>query len=390
MFKAVHRPLTALLAGLLVLSMTACAKQGAPKTDGGSSGDSGGATEIKIGVIGPETGGSAQLGQAQKNAVMLAVEEINAKGGVDGKKLKAYFEDDEGSPTKSANAANRLVHETKVSVIIGAINSSATIADMAVTQKAKVPQITAGSTGASITEQNNPFIFRTAVNDALQADALINYAKSKGLKKAALITAADDYGQSGAKLLKNSAQKAGLEVVAAETFNNNDKDFKGQLLKIQEKGADAIFFWGLYTEAALVAKQARTMGIKAPLFGGSAIATGKLMELGGDAVEGMVITQSFLPDAPDPVVQEFVKKYKAKFNVDPIPHAAQAYDTVYVIADAVKRAASADPVKLRDAIAKTKLAEGVTGGTEFNSQGDDIANRILLTVIKGGKFELVK
>ncbi|MFZ5827670.1 MAG: ABC transporter substrate-binding protein, partial [Bacillota bacterium] len=347
-------------------------------------------SEIRIGVIGPETGGAAQLGQAQKNAVTMAVEEINAKGGVDGMQIKVFFEDDEGSPTKSANAATRLIHETKVSVIIGAIHSSATLADMAVTQKAGIPQITAGSTGASITEQGNPYIFRTAVNDALQAEALVKHAKGRGLKKLALITASDDYGQSGAKLLRSAAEKEGLQVVTAENFANGDKDFKGQLLKIQEKGADSLFFWGLYTEAALIAKQARTLGINVPLFGGSGIATGKLMELGGAAVEGMVITQSFLPDDPDAMVQEFVKKYKGRFNVDPIPHGAQAYDTVYVIADAAKRAKSTDPAKLRDAIAATKLTTGVTGGTEFNKQGDDTGNRILLTVVKDGKFVLVK
>ncbi|MFZ5824745.1 MAG: ABC transporter substrate-binding protein, partial [Bacillota bacterium] len=263
MQKSWKRLLAVGLVSLISLSLVACAKQGAapapspaPSTPAAQK-----PSEIRIGVIGPETGGAAQLGQAQKNAVTMAVEEINAKGGVDGMQIKVFFEDDEGSPTKSANAATRLIHETKVSVIIGAIHSSATLADMAVTQKAGIPQITAGSTGASITEQGNPYIFRTAVNDALQAEALVKHAKARGLKKLALITASDDYGQSGAKLLRSAAEKEGLQVVTAENFANGDKDFKGQLLKIQEKGADSLFFWGLYTEAALIAKQARTLGI---------------------------------------------------------------------------------------------------------------------------------
>ena len=346
---------------------------------------------IKIGVVGPESGGAAQLGQGQRKAIQMAVEEINAAKAAGDWKLEVFFEDDEGNPTKSASATNKLLQQSQVNVIIGAIHSSATLADMVVTQRAGIPQITAGSTGSSITEQNNKWIFRTAVNDEFQANALIKYAKETlKITKVATLTAADDYGQSGAKLLAAAVKKEGLELSVSPTYNNGDKDFKPQILAIKDSGAQAIFMWGLYTEAALIGKQSRQLGVNVPLYGASGMAALKLIELGGDAVQGLVLTQSFLPVSSDPKVTEFVNKYKAKNQDSPIPHAAQAYDTVYIIADAVKRANSVKPEELREAIAKTAGLKLVTGTPKFNANGDDVGKNLLITVIKGDKFELVK
>ncbi len=358
------------------------------------SGCGGGASSqkvLKIGVVGPESGGAAQLGQGQRKAVQMAVDEINAKKLAGDWKLEVFFEDDEGNPTKSASATNKLIQQSQVNVLIGAIHSSATLADMVVTARAGLPQLTAGSTGTSITEQGNKWIFRTAVNDGFQANALMKYAKEVlKIKKVATFTAADDYGQSGAKLLEAAAQREGLQLVAKPTYNNGDKDFKPQLLTIKDGGAEGIFMWGLYQDAALIGKQARQLGINAQLFGASGMAAQKLIELGGDAVQGLILTQTFLPDSPDAKVNEFVSKYKEKYKENPIPHAAQAYDTVYILADAVKKANGVKPDALRDAIAKTSGLKLVTGSPKFNDKGDDIGKNLLVTVIKGTKFELIK
>ena len=358
------------------------------------SGCGGGASSqkvLKIGVVGPESGGAAQLGQGQRKAVQMAVDEINAKKLAGDWKLEVFFEDDEGNPTKSASATNKLIQQSQVSVIIGEIHSSATLADIVVTARAGLPQLTAGSTGTSITEQGNKWIFRTAVNDGFQANALMKYAKDVlKIKKVATFTAADDYGQSGAKLLEAAAQREGLQLVAKPTYNNGDKDFKPQLLTIKDGGAEGIFMWGLYQDAALIGKQARQLGINAQLFGASGMAAQKLIELGGDAVQGLILTQTFLPDSPDAKVNEFVSKYKEKYKENPIPHAAQAYDTVYILADAVKKANGVKPDALRDAIAKTSGLKLVTGSPKFNDKGDDIGKNLLVTVIKGTKFELIK
>ena len=346
---------------------------------------------LRIGVVGPESGGSAQLGQGQRKAVELAVNEINKNKLAGEWKLEAVFQDDEGNPTKSSSATNKLIQESKVNVIIASINSSSTLADMVVTERAGIPQITPGSTGASITEQGNKWIFRTAANDSFQADALVKYAKEDlGITKVATFTASDDYGQSGAKLLKNAIEKYDLELAANPTYNNGDKDFKPQLITIRDNGAQAIFMWGLYTEAALISNQSQQLGLDVQLFGASGMAAQKLIELGGDAAQGLILTQTFLPDADIPTVKEFVQKYKEKYNEDPIPHGAQAYDTVYIIANAVLKADSSEPEALRDAIRNTQGLELVTGNPTFNEQGDDIGKRLLITKIDGNKFTLVK
>jgi branched-chain amino acid transport system substrate-binding protein len=346
---------------------------------------------LRIGVVGPESGGSAQLGQGQRKAVELAVNEINKNKLAGEWKLEAVFQDDEGNPTKSSSATNKLIQESKVNVVIASINSSSTLADMVVTERAGIPQITPGSTGASITEQGNEWIFRTAANDSFQADALVKYAKEDlGITKVATFTASDDYGQSGAKLLKNAIEKYGLELAANPTYNNGDKDFKPQLITIRDNGAQAIFMWGLYTEAALISNQAQQLGLDVQLFGASGMAAQKLIELGGDATQGLILTQTFLPDADIPTVKEFVQKYKEKYNEDPIPHGAQAYDTVYIIANAVSKADSSEPEALRDAIRNTQGLELVTGNPTFNEQGDDIGKRLLITKIDRNKFTLVK
>lgn len=379
-----RKQVTALLVMLCMLVAGAFALSGC---GGGTSSQK----VLKIGVVGPESGGAAQLGQGQRKAVQMAVDEINAKKLAGDWKLEVFFEDDEGNPTKSASATNKLIQQSQVNVLIGAIHSSATLADMVVTARAGLPQLTAGSTGTSITEQGNKWIFRTAVNDGFQANALMKYAKDVlKIKKVATFTAADDYGQSGAKLLEAAAQREGLQLVAKPTYNNGDKDFKPQLLTIKDGGAEGIFMWGLYQDAALIGKQARQLDMKAQLFGASGMAAQKLIELGGDAVQGLILTQTFLPDSPDAKVKEFVTKYKEKYKESPIPHAAQAYDTVYILADAVKKANGVKADALRDAIAKTSGLTLVTGSPKFNDKGDDIGKNLLVTVIKGNQFELIK
>lgn len=356
----------------------------------GSNDSSGKEKVLRIGVVGPESGGGAQLGQGQHKAIELAVEEINEKKLAGDWKLEVFFEDDEGNPTKSANATNKLIQQSDVKVVIGAIHSSATLADMVITSRAEVPQLTAGSTGSSITEQGSKWIFRTAVNDEFQADALIKYAKDVlGINKIATFTAADDYGQSGAKLLAKAAEKYGVELVSIQVYNNGDKDFKPQLLAIKDSGAEGVFMWGLYTEAALISKQARQIGLDVQLFGASGMAAQKLIELGEDAVQGLILTQSFLPESDNEAVKYFVANYKKKYNENPIPHGAQAYDTVYIIADAVKRANSNDPKVLRDAISESAGLKLVTSEPKFNERGDDIGKYLLITKIEGNKFELI-
>lgn len=370
-----HR-LTIALAALLVALVTAAGCNRAPD-----------AQVLKIGVIGPESGFYTALGQAQHRAVQLAVDEINAAGGAGGWQLEAFFEDDAGNPTKAASSAGKLIAQTKADIILGAVQNPTTLAIMVITARAGVPQVTAGATGTAVTEQGNKWLFRTAPRENLEADAIVRYAKETlALARVATLTAADEYGQEGARLLGAAAKIEGLQVVTCLTYTPGAKDFKSQLAAIKESGAQAIFLWGQPADTALIAKQVRARRLNVKLFAPSLMAK-SLVELGGEAVNGLILSQTFLPDAPGPRGREFIDKYKAHFSEVPSPIAAQTYDAVYIIADAVKRAGSTAPGALRDALAKTAGLTLVTGKPRFDAGGDDTGKYLFLAVIKKGKIE---
>lgn len=342
---------------------------------------------LKIGVIGPESGSFTALGQAQHRAARLAVDEINANGGAGGWQLEVFFEDDAGNPTKAASAAGKLISQVKTGLILGPVQNPATLAAMVITARAGVPQVTAGATGTAVTQQGNKWLFRTALREDLEADAVVKYAKETlGLARVATLTADDEYGQGGARLLGAAAKQQGLQVVAGHIYAAGDKDYKTQLTAIKESDAQAIFLWGQPADTALIAKQASAMRLGVQLFAPSLMAT-SLIELGGGAVNGLILSQTFLAEAPGPRGQEFIAKYKARYGEAPGPLAAQTYDAVHIIADAVKRADSAAPAPLRDALAKTAGLTLVTGEPRFDASGDDTGKYLILATIKNGKLQ---
>lgn len=347
-------------------------------------------SDIVIGVVGCETG-MPQLGLAQRRAVQMAVDEINAAGGLlGGRKLRAIFEDDEMSPTKGTNAVNKLIFEDKAVAIIGALNSSVSLAMRPVVEQAKIPQLTI-ATGSSVTSPDYKYLFMTALSDLNQAKALMNVATDQlKLTKLAFLTASDDYGESGRKLLEQAAQAKGVTIVAQEKHNSGDKDFKTQLLKIQSAGAEGVFLWAGYADGALIVRQARELGMTAQFFAGSGMVATQLIELSGPAGEGFMLTQAFWPNPDNPKIQAFLDRWQKLYNEQPIPHGVQAYDTVYILADAIKRADSSDPTKIRDAIAATKDLELITGKFSFDSSNVIVGKTVNVITIRNGKFELVK
>jgi branched-chain amino acid transport system substrate-binding protein len=369
------RPAVA-LAGLLAVAIVAVGCGSAPELK-----------VLKIGVIGPESGQYTALGQAQHRAVQLAVDEINANGGAGDWQLEAVFEDDAGNPTKAASSAGKLISQAKTDLILGAVQSPATLAAMVITARAGVPQVTAGATATVVTEQGNKWLFRTALRENLEADAVVKYAKETlGLARVATLTAADEYGQSGARLLGAAAKQQGLQVVTGLTYAAGDKDYKSQLAAIRESDAQAIFLWGQPADTAIIARQIQAQRLNVQLFAPSLMAS-SLIELGGAAVDGLILSQTFLPEASGPRGQEFVAKYKARYGEVPSPLAAQTYDAVHIIADAVKRADSAAPSALRDALAKTAGLTLITGEPRFDASGDDTGKYLILATIRNGKIQ---
>ena len=344
--------------------------------------------EVVIGVLGPMTGSAAQAGINMRDAVALGIEELNASGAIEGVTLKMVVVDDEGNPTKSISGNKRLVYNENAVAVIGAVHSSCTLANMVVTEEAGVPQITPISTSPQITKKGNKWIFRTAATDAIQATNVVNIALTKlGKKRLAVMYVSNDYGRDAYKVLDEVAKKLGNPPVAAETFNQGDKDFSSQLLNIKKANPDTIIIWSLYEEAALIAKQVKQLGMNVQLMGGGGLTNSKYVELGGDATEGTIMCQTYHPGSKAQHIKEFTEKFNSKYGRNPDPNAAQSYDAIMILGQALSKVGVEDKAKLRDEIAATKAFKGVTGSVGFDAAGDSPRDMMVIR-IRGGKYGL--
>lgn len=326
---------------------------------------------IIIGVVAPLTGPVALVGKNLESGVLLRFEEINQAGGILGSRLAATAEDDAAKPEQSVNAVTKLITRDRVSAIIGSVTSPTTLAGMEVSQKYETPQITPVSTSPKVTQSGNKWIFRVAISDRHHAGIIPPFvAATLKAKKIAIIHVNDDFGRGGSQLLQEAAAKAGIQVVAVESYLGDAKDFTAQLSKAKGAGAEALILWSRQADGALIIRQAHQLGVKVPIIGGDAFSSPLLVKLGGDDVEGVYFTTSFLPTPEQARAFEFDRRFKAKFNRDPDFAAAQAYDAAGILAEAIKRAGSLDRARLRDEIAKTREYQGVIGTISFDATGD--------------------
>lgn len=347
-----------------------------------------GQKEVVIGLLGPMTGAGAQAGNNMRDAVALGIEEINESNRLPGISLKMVVVDDEGNPTTSINGNKRLVYKEKAIVVIGAVHSSCTLANMEVTKEAGVPQITPISTSPEITQRDNKWIFRTAATDAIQAENVVKIALEKLKKKRlAVIYVLNDYGRDATEVLVDVSNRMGYPPVVVESFNRGDKDFSSQLLKIKEKDADTIIIWSLYEEAALIAKQVAQMGLKVQLMGGGGLTNFKYVELGGATTNGTIMCQTYHLSSQEPHIANFTKKFKEKYGRNPDPNAAQSYDAIMIVAAALEKVGVDDKSKIRDAIASTLNFNGVTGIISFDDTGD-APREMKVIQIRNEKYEL--
>jgi len=347
-----------------------------------------GQEEVTIGLLGPMTGTAAQAGNNMRDAVALGIEEVNESNRLPGITLRMVVVDDEGNPTVSKNGNMRLVYKEKAIVVIGAVHSSCTLANMEVTKEAGVPQITPISTSPEITQKGNKWIFRTAATDAIQAENIVKIALEKlNKKRLAVIYVLDDYGRDATKVLLDVSNRMGYPPVAVESFNPDDKDFSSQLLKIKEKNADTLIIWSLYEPAALIAKQVAQMGLQIQLMGGGGLTNSKYVELGGEATNGTIMCQTYHPSSKEPHIVSFTEKFKEKYGRNPDPNAAQSYDAIMIVVAALEKVGVDDKSKIRDAIASTLSFNGVTGIISFDDTGD--APRDMKVIqIRNGEYEL--
>jgi branched-chain amino acid transport system substrate-binding protein len=344
---------------------------------------------IKIGVFEPLTGPNAAGGALEKEGIELAKELYPE---VLGKKIEVVYVDNKSDKVEAANAATKLIDQEKVSVIIGSWGSGFSISAGEVIKKSerKVPAIGTSCTNPLVTK-NNDYYFRVAFVDPFQGKVMANYAyKEVGAKKVAfIIEKTNDYAVGLAKFFEDTYKElTGDEnaVVYRAYYQTGDQDFTAQLGNIKESGAEAIFAPGNFTESALIMKQAKELGIELPILGGDTWETPEVIEIAGEAAEGVVFSTFFDVNAElTDTTTEFLEAYKAKYNKEPAAVTALAFDAYLLALDAIKRANSTDPEAIRDALEATKDFPGAAGVVNFDENGDAVKAAVIKT-IKDGKF----
>ena len=349
------------------------------------------ASPIKIGEYASLTGKEASFGQSSHKGIVLAVEELNAAGGALGSPLQLLTEDNQTKPGESATVAKKLITRDKVVALLGEVASGRSLEAAPVAQNARVPMIAPAATNPKVTQTGN-YVFRVCFIDPFQGTVMAKFAKEdlKVTKVAVLSSVSNAYSVGLAKFFRETFTAGGGEIVAEKNFSEGDKDFRAQLTAVKASGAEAVFVPSYYTEAALIVRQARDLGIAVPFFGGDGWEAPQLLQIGGDALEGCYYSTHFSPENQDPTVQQFVAKFKERWNGEtPDAFAALGYDAAYVLVDAIKRAGSTAGPKLRAALAETKDFTGVTGVTTID-QNRDASKPAAILAIKGGKLTFLK
>lgn len=350
------------------------------------------ADPIKIGEYASLTGKEASLGQASHNGTLLAVEQINAAGGVLGRKLELISEDTQSKAGESGTAVRKLISRDKVVAILGEVVSSRSIEAAPVCQAMKVPMISPASTAPEVTAVGD-YIFRACFIDPFQGPVMAKFAREtlKVKRVGLILTNSSAYSVGLAKYFKESFVAGGGVIAVEKNYSDGDKDFKAQLTAIKAAKVDAIFNPGYYAEGALIVRQARDLGITVPIFGGDSWEAEELIRLGGKAVEGAYLCSHYSFEDPSPRVREFVAAYKKRFGSGAAPdsNASLGYDSVLLLVDAIKRAGSADRTKIRDALAQTKNFDAVTGRITINEKRDAAKTAVIITV-KNGQFKFVQ
>lgn len=365
----------------IVASVVGCSKA-ETKTD---------ANVVKFGVFEPLTGANAAGGAEELDGIRLA-QELYPTVTVGGKeyKIELAIADNKSDKVEAANAGQRLVDSDKVQVVLGSWGSGLSMAAGPVFKDAQIPAIGLSCTNPLVTK-DNPFYFRVCFLDPFQGTVMANYAyKDVGARKAVIIReVSNDYSVGLAKFFADSFKALSGDqgaILAELNYNTNDQDFSAQLTQVKSLKPDVIFAPGNYTESALIIKQARELGITAPFLGGDTWEIAEFINVGKQAVEGAVMSAFFDNDAPlTPLSKVFVESYQKKYGKLPSGTAVLGFDGYLLAIDAIKRADSVDPLKIRDAVAATKDFAGAAGYVTLDANGDPIKSAVIKEV-KGGKF----
>ena len=344
---------------------------------------------ILLGEVGSLTGSEAAFGISTRNGIELAIEEANAAGGVKGKKLAVRVYDDQSKPEEAGSAATRLVTQDKVVAILGEVASSNSLAMAPKAQEAKVPMVSPSSTNPKVTEVGD-YIFRVCFIDPFQGAVMARYSREtlKFSQVAILTDKKSAYSEGLTEVFQKKFTELGGKILGVEAYSKGDTDFRAQLTNLKKLKPEGVYVPGYYQDVALIAEQAKELGLKVTLMGGDGWDSEKLFELGGAAVDGSYVSNHYSSDDPSPRVQEFIKRYQAKFGSSPDSLAALGYDSARVVIDALKRAPDMSGPALRDEIAKTRDFPGVAGTITLDANRNPVKPAVVLKV-EGGKFKYV-
>lgn len=335
---------------------------------------------IKIGGIFPLSGDVAVYGVEAKNGIELAISEINAKGGVNGKQVVLISEDDEGSPEKTVNAFKKLTSKDKVKIVIGSLTSGCTAAITTLAQNQKVLLIAPAATMESITDAGN-YVFRVCFIDPFQGTVGGKFAaESLDSKRAAVLYDTDnDYSVGLYENFKKSFVANGGSMVAEESYTTGDVDFNAQITKIKSANPDVVYLPDYYATVSLIAKQLRAQDIHTPIVG--ADGWGGLVDNAGDEVLNGFYSDHYAADSTDDIVVSFVNAYKDRYKSTPVSFAALGYDSVYILKDAMERAGSEEASIVRNEVEKTNGAY-VTGQLTFDAKRNPIKSAVMMEIVK--------
>ncbi len=366
----------------LTVFLTGCDKPAS--TPGAATGP------IKVGEFASMTGSEATFGQSSHEGTLLAVDHLNAAGGVLGRKMELLMEDDQSQAGQPATVVRKLIARDGVVAVLGEVASSRSLEAAPICQQSQIPMISPSSTNPKVTAVGD-YIFRVCFIDPFQGTVMANFARhTLHLKKVAVLTdVKSDYSLGLAKFFKEGFIADGGAIVAEQNYSSGDKDFSAQLTALKAVNPDGIFVPGYYTEVGLIALQARQLGLNVPLLGGDGWESSSLIPIGGVSLEGSYFSTHYSPEDTSAAVQDFVKAFRAKYNETPNAMAALGYDSAMILADAMKRAGTTDGAKVRDALAATKDFQGVTGKITMDADRNASKPAVILA-IRDGQFKYVE
>ena len=376
---------------LIIGSFTACG--GGSDTNGDTA-----ATEVKIGINYELTGAVATYGEASVDGIMMAFDEINEAGGINGLQIVPVSVDNKSDAAEATSLATRLMTQEGVVACLGPATSGNYMATIPVAMGNGIPIVSASATadeGVTIDAAGNvnEYVFRLCFNDSFQGVTMANFASENLEAKTAVIVQdnSSDYAKGLAKNFKETFTAAGGSIIAEEGYVAKDKDFNAILTSIKGKDFDVIFLPGYYQEAGLIIKQARDLGITAPILGADGFDSPVLLELAGEeALNDVYFSNHYSSLDQDPMVQDFIAAFKEKYGSDPNAFHALGYDLGKFIADAVERAGSTDPAAIKDALAGTTNFVGVTGTFSMGEDHNPIKSIVVIGLENGVQATSVK